>query len=108
MDFLDLIFKIIENFIRLEDGKLEKLRQEAKAWQMTISSKTAPSQLEKFFIKYNDLWYVKTGLALASLFIIRYISDMLTKPYTVDEYEDEENENHHNNINQNSFGWKKI
>ena len=75
MDFIELIFKLVRKFVPISMDDYQRLYNEADDWRSKLNPDSS-NQVEKAYVKYTNLWYVRLGLAVAYIPMVKWILDI--------------------------------
>ena len=88
MNFIELIFALLKNFVPMETARFASLQKDGDAWYKGIDE-TSPdtNKIVSQIKKYGELWFVQVAFACSFIFLNKTIHDFMTS--TEDDEDDE-------------------
>jgi hypothetical protein len=77
MNFIDLLFALVQKFTPITQEEYRKLYNEAADWQRKLNPENA-NKLEQIYIKLNDNWMFRLGCAVAYIPLVRLIMNYMS------------------------------
>jgi hypothetical protein len=82
MNFIELIFRLLEHFAPIADSKLKQLELDGTNWYNTTIAAQPEEGKKEFFIipylrQYGEAWYTKVALAILFMFSVRWVRDFM-------------------------------
>ena len=88
MKIIELLLFIVDRFCALKPRALEEIEFDAITWEK--ENKEKGTKIGKFLVK-SEVWYIRLGLALSSIVVIKLIGDWIYTPQqdTIDDDDDD-------------------
>ena len=88
MNFIELIFALLKNFVPMETARFASLQKDGEVWYKSIDQDDAETnRIVAQIKKYGELWFVQVAFACSFIFLNKYIHDFMT---STEEDEDDE------------------
>jgi hypothetical protein len=77
MDFLELIFALVRQFVPVDEAELRKMYGDAQKWKLGLNPESE-NKIEALYCKYAHQWYIKLALAVLYIPLVRWIMDYMS------------------------------
>lgn len=89
MNFIELIFALLKNFVPMETARFASLQMDGNKWYDEIDPEApATNALVAKIKRLGQLWFVQVAFACSFIFLNKYIHDFMTS--SGDDEEDED------------------
>jgi hypothetical protein len=88
MNFIEFLFKLIRQFVPLDERKEIRLQNEATEWYNSQLEEESKNPLAKVIQSHGEKWYIQTGLAVLYIFAVRWVAEFMSGASGNDQYED--------------------
>ena len=72
MTIIEFLFYLVAQFVTLKQGRMAEMQNDAEKWEAEHKEKNTKTGE---WIKKGERWYVKLPVAVAAIFIIKWVGD---------------------------------
>lgn len=76
---VDFIFSVVTRFAPMGTNDKREILQDAKEWEkgIYIKKEEEKNQLEKYYTKYGDNWFVRLSLGALYIYAVKTIAEYM-------------------------------